>query len=172
MTVKPDIPASRLAGRKGALAGAAAAIMAAGLAGHEGVRLVAYSDPIGIPTICLGQTKGVRLGQTATLEQCIAWAGKDAMRAVEIVLDCNPATDFTPHQLAAFADIAYNVGPRPVCDLASSTMARLLRENRAADACLEFPKWNKARAAGVLVPLPGLTKRRAHNMQTCRTGGA
>jgi GH24 family phage-related lysozyme (muramidase) len=169
---RPDLPQSKFKGRKGVLAGAAAAIMAAGLAGHEGVRLVAYSDPIGIPTICLGQTAGVKLGQVATLEQCQAWAGKDAMRAVEIVLDCNPNTDFTPHQLAAYADIAYNVGPRPVCDLQSSTMARLLHANKAAEACREFPKWDKARLAGRMVALPGLTKRRAHNMQTCMRGEA
>jgi site-specific DNA-methyltransferase (adenine-specific) len=111
-------------------------------------------------------------GQTATLEQCLAWAGKDAMRAVEIVLDCNPNTDFTPHQLAAFADIAYNVGPRPVCDRKNSTMARLLEQNRALDACYEFPKWNKARLAGVLTPFPGLTKRREANKAQCLTGVA
>jgi lysozyme len=172
MNVTPTVPPSKFGGRKGQLAGAAAALMAVGLAGHEGVRLVAYSDPIGIPTICLGQTAGVKLGQSATLEQCLAWAGKDAMRAVEIVLDCNPNTEFTPQQLAAYADIAYNVGPRPVCDLRNSTMARLLHDNRAQEACFQFPRWNKARLAGVHVALPGLTKRRAHNMAMCLQGAA
>lgn len=169
----PTAPASKFgASPKGKLAAAAVALMTAGLAGHEGVKLVAHSDPIGIPTICLGQTKGVKLGQTATLEQCLAWAGKDAMRAVEVVLDCNPNTDFTPHQLAAYADIVYNIGPYPVCDRKRSAMARLLEQNRALDACFEFPKWNKARLAGVLTEFPGLTKRREANKAQCLTGVA
>jgi lysozyme len=40
------------------------------LAGAEGLRTVAYKDPVGIPTICFGETKDVQLGQTATAEEC------------------------------------------------------------------------------------------------------
>ena len=50
---------------------------ATGMAGvlvsnFEGRSLVAYLDPVGIPTICEGVTRGVRLGQAKTPAQCDA----------------------------------------------------------------------------------------------------
>ena len=36
----------------------------------EGLRQVAYRDPVGIPTICFGSTRNVHMGDTATVEQC------------------------------------------------------------------------------------------------------
>lgn len=40
------------------------------LAGAEGLSTVAYRDPVGIPTLCFGYTRGVEMGDTATPEQC------------------------------------------------------------------------------------------------------
>ncbi|HHP7177414.1 TPA: glycoside hydrolase family protein, partial [Pseudomonas aeruginosa] len=50
----------------------AVAIASALVAAHEGRSLVAYVDPVGIPTICEGITAGVRLGDRATPQQCDA----------------------------------------------------------------------------------------------------
>lgn len=153
------------------IAGAAALVMAA-LPAKEGVRYVAYSDPVGVPTLCMGHTKGVKLGMTATHEQCLAWAGQDVMAALNDVRRCHPELAFTPEQLAAFTDGVFNLGPKLVCDTKNSTMARLLKAGDIEAACREFPKWNKGRVLGVLVALPGLTKRRAHNMAQCLEGSA
>lgn len=37
---------------------------------HEGLRTNAYLDPVGIPTICFGETLGVSMGDTATVAEC------------------------------------------------------------------------------------------------------
>ena len=37
---------------------------------NEGLSLTAYKDSAGIPTICYGETKGVKMGQRATLSDC------------------------------------------------------------------------------------------------------
>lgn len=149
------------------VAAAAASIATAAAVGHEGMKLVAYYDPVKIPTICVGRTQNVHMGDIATREQCMTWLGQEVMEAVEQVQRCHPNVDFTPQQLAAFADITYNVGPRPVCDITQSTMARKLAANDVAGACREFPKWDKARIFGSLRPIPGLTKRRAANQALC-----
>ena len=46
------------------------------MAGAEGLRTVAYKDPVGIPTACFGETQGVRLGQTYTVEECRQMLGQ------------------------------------------------------------------------------------------------
>lgn len=152
--------------------GTAAALVLGALPAREGVRYVAYSDPVGVPTICLGHVKGVKLGMTATHEQCMAWAGEEVMGAIAQIRHCHPKLEFTAPQLAAFTDGVYNLGAKLVCDRVNSTLARKLYAGDIAGACLEFPKWNKGRIAGVLVPLPGLTKRRAANMAQCLEGSA
>lgn len=152
--------------------GTAAALVLGALPAREGVRYVAFSDPVGVPTICLGRTKGVKLGMTATPEQCKAWTGEDVMQALNEVRRCHPNLEMTAPQIAAFTDGVYTAGSKMVCDRVNSTMARKLYAGDIEGACREFPKWDKGRVAGVLVPLPGLTKRRAANMAQCLEGSA
>lgn len=75
---------------------------------NEGLSLTAYKDSAGIPTICYGETKGVKMGQRATLSDCqkqlIQSAGGHAK-----------ALDGLPMQLSDVAllgalDFTYNVG--------------------------------------------------------------
>jgi lysozyme len=57
------------------VARAAAPWAAAGaifVAGWEGVQLVAYKDPIGIVTVCAGETRGVKMGDRYTMAECQA----------------------------------------------------------------------------------------------------
>lgn len=150
--------------RAGALALAVALAMPA-----EGLRQVAYRDPVGIPTICFGSTKGVKMGDTATLEQCKALLTEEMLVAIDQVERCVPGLE--PQVLAAFADAVYNMGPTIACNPAQSTAARLLRAGDTEAACRQLPRWDKARVAGVLVPLPGLTKRRHAEMQVCLSKG-
>jgi len=60
-------------------------------------------------------------------------------------------------------------------DMQQAAREKTIQKLKAGDieaACREFPKWNKGRVLGVLVALPGLTKRRAHNMAQCLEGSA
>lgn len=75
---------------------------------NEGLSLTAYKDSAGIPTICYGETKGVKMGQRAMLSDCqkqlIQSAGEHAK-----------ALDGLPMQLSDVAllgalDFTYNVG--------------------------------------------------------------
>lgn len=75
---------------------------------NEGLSLTAYKDSAGVPTICYGETKGVKMGQRASLSDCqkqlIQSAGEHAK-----------ALDGLPVQLSDVAlvgsiDFIYNVG--------------------------------------------------------------
>jgi len=127
----------------------------------EGLRQYAYYDPVGILTICYGDTNNVVPGQYATLTECKQRLDKEMLYAIEQVDRCVP--DLPDNVLAAFADAAYNIGPRIACDTHRSTAARLLESGRIEEACKQLPRWNKAGG----VELPGLTKRRNQEMELC-----
>lgn len=136
----------------------------------EGLRRIAYYDPPGILTACRGHTgPDVQAGKVYSLAECDAWLDADMRKAVNQVDTCAPGL---PVQvLAAFADAAYNLGPAIACDPAHSTAARKLRSGDLVGACTELPRWDKARVAGVLVALPGLTARRNKEKALCLSGG-
>ena len=145
--------------------GLAVAIAAAIAIPAEGLRQYAYYDPPGILTVCYGSTSGVIAGKRYTMDECKARLDRDMLHAVEQVDRCAPNAPV--NVLAAFGDAVYNIGPRIACDTTASTAARKLQGQDWAGACRELPKWDKARIGGVLVPLPGLTKRRAKEMALC-----
>jgi len=132
----------------------------------EGLRTKAYRDPVGIPTICFGSTKGVKLGDVATPEQCKSMLSAEMLQSIDAVDRCVPGLPV--NVLAAFADAAYNLGEKIACDTTRSTAARKLKAGDFVGACNELPKWDKASMPGLgLVPLPGLTKRRALERELC-----
>lgn len=149
-------------------AAGAAAIAVALAAPMEGLRQVAYRDPVGIPTICFGATKGVHMGDTATVAECKARLTEEMLAAVAQVEACAPDAPGTV--LAAFGDAAYNLGPRVACDTQHSTAARKLQAKDWAGACAELLRWDKASVGGVMVSLPGLTKRREAERDLCMRG--
>jgi len=134
----------------------------------EGLRQWAYRDPVGILTVCYGSTKSVEKGREYSLEECRVRLSGDMNEAIEIVEKCQPG--LPEPVLAAFSDAVFNMGPRVACDKFNSTAARHLAAGNIKAACQELPRWNKARVAGVLVPLPGLTKRRAAESSLCMSG--
>jgi len=134
----------------------------------EGLRQIAYRDPVSIWTVCYGTTgPDVVKGKVYSLQECKALLTRDMLNAVEEVNQCVP--DAPPFVLAAFGDAAYNLGSKIACNKQVSTAARKLAAKDWAGACRELPKWDKASIGGVLVPLPGLTKRRAKEMELCLT---
>lgn len=75
---------------------------------NEGLSLIAYKDSAGIPTICYGETKGVKMGQRASLSDC-------QKQLIESAGEHAKALDGLPMQLSDVAligsvDFIYNVG--------------------------------------------------------------
>lgn len=155
---------------KGKRVGTAVALAAAIAIPAEGLRQWAYYDPPGILTVCYGSTTDVLKGVKYSLDECKARLDADMLAAVQAVERCVPGLPVPV--LAAFGDAVYNIGPTVACDTARSTAARLLKAGDLAGACQQLPRWNKARVAGAMVELPGLTKRRAAEMALCMEGAA
>lgn len=110
----------------------------------------------------------MKKGVKYSLDECKALLSKDMLTAMEAVDRCHP--DLPVPVLAAFGDAVFNMGPTVACNKAQSRAAQYLYVGNYAAACNELPKWNKARVAGVLVALPGLTKRRAAEQALCLEG--
>ncbi len=148
---------------------AAAAIATAIAVPAEGIRQYAYYDPPGILTVCRGHTgPDVIRGKKYSLKECDQYMNADMRKAVLIVDKCQPGLPV--EVLAAFSDAVYNLGPKIACDRTQSTAARMLKSGDFLGACNQFPRWNRAKIAGVMVPLPGLTSRRALEQEVCLTG--
>ena len=148
--------------------GTAVALAAAIAIPAEGLRQWAYYDPPGILTVCYGSTTDVQKGKKYSLDECKARLDADMLAAVQAVDRCAPGLPVPV--LAAFGDAVYNIGPTVACDTSRSTAARLLKAGDLRGACDQLPRWNKARVAGAMVELPGLTKRRAKERELCLEG--
>ena len=153
---------------KGKRVGVAVALAAAIAIPAEGLRQWAYYDPPGILTVCYGSTTNVQKGVKYSLDECKARLGSDMLAAVQAVDRCAPGLPVPV--LAAFGDAVYNIGPTVACDTSRSTAARMLKAGDLAGACDQLTRWNKARVAGAMVELPGLTKRRAKERELCLEG--
>lgn len=133
----------------------------------EGCELEAYLDVAGIPTIGWGHTgPEVKLGQRITQAEADRLFDRDTDRfeaAVERLATRRPSDG----QFAALVSFAYNVGEGA---LAGSTLLRKHNSGDFAGAAAEFGKWNKARVGGKLVPVKGLTRRRAAEAELYRGG--
>lgn len=137
----------------------------------EGLRQYAYYDPPGILTVCRGHTgPDVVKGKRYTIQECDAFMSADMKKAVEAVDRCVPG--LPEPVLAAFSDAAFNLGPIVACDTKHSTAARLLKAGQLTAACHQLPRWDKAKVAGIMIALPGLTKRRVLERDLCLTGTA
>lgn len=139
-----------------------AAVAVALVAGFEGLRTVAYLDPINVPTLCFGETRGVKLGDVATAEECRAMLGNRLAEFSAGVDRCltRPVPD---PSYVAFLSFAYNVGTGAFC---GSTLLRKANAGDLRGACDELLRWDRARG----VRLPGLTKRRQEERALCLQG--
>lgn len=123
----------------------------------EGLRLKAYKDSVGIPTIGYGHIRGVKMGQEITEAQAEEYLRadlEDAEKAVERLCSAK----LTDNQFAALVSFVFNLGAGA---FEGSTLRRKLNLGAYSEAAEQFAKWNKARVRGVLTALPGLTRRRA-----------
>lgn len=141
----------------------AAAIAAAIAIPAEGLRQYAYFDPPGVLTVCYGTTgNDVIKGKRYSMDECRNLLERDMLAAIETVERCHPG--LPDNVLAAFGDAVYNIGPTVACN---STASKYLDMGQINYACDQLLRWDKARVAGVMVKLPGLTKRREKERELC-----
>jgi lysozyme len=147
----------------------AAAVVAIGLvSGFEGLRTYAYRDPVGIPTICFGETRGVKMGDHKTEAECKTLLGDRLIEHEAGMRKCLKDPDGIPiNPYIAALSLTYNIGQGAFC---GSTVRKQLDARNWRAACDAFLAWDKARVAGVLVRLPGLTKRRQAERALCLKG--
>ena len=112
--------------------------------GHEGVRLKAYLDSKGIPTIGVGTIRypnGVRvkLGDTCTLAQAMSWLTKD-LNQFEKAINTDVTVPLSQTQFDALADFVYNIGGYA---FHTSTLLKKLNRKDYVGAGAEFVKWTK-----------------------------
>lgn len=151
---------------------AAATVIATAIAiPAEGIRQVAYYDPPGVLTVCRGHTgSDIDPRKKYSLQECDQFLTQDMKSAINQVERCVPG--LPAPVLAAFGDAVFNMGSTIACNKTNSTAARLLASGRIKEACEQLPRWNKAKVFGVLVELPGLTKRRNAEKDICLQGAA
>ena len=139
-------------------------VVVALVGGFEGLRTVAYKDPVGIPTICFGETKNVRMGMTATVEECKAMLTESLVEHERGMAKCLRDPDSIPDKTyGAFLSFTYNVGVGAFC---KSTLARMANAGNLRGACDQLLRWT--RAGGI--KLPGLVKRREAERELCLAG--
>ena len=137
--------------------------------------LDAYLDIAGIPTICDGDTHGVRMGMRETEEGCRERLERQIINHARPVIACVPdlAKPERVNQLIASVSLAYNIGPgRRLADgrwqggFCGSTAARRFNAGQWLAGCDAMLMWNKA--GGKVVR--GLELRRQRERDLCATG--
>lgn len=124
---------------------------------HEGLRLRAYRDAVGIWTIGYGHTgPEVQPGMEITEAEAESILREDVMQA-ESCIEEHVAVDLTQGQFDALCSFIFNLG----CGaFERSTLLRLLNEGDYAGAAQQFGRWVNAGGK----PLPGLVKRRGDEL--------
>lgn len=129
---------------------------------HEGCRLNAYQDSVGIWTIGYGTIEypngfKVKKGDIITQKEADFFLEHNANEKyaaikgyIKIVLNEN--------QLTAIMSLVYNIGVGGF--LTSTVLKKINNENPEAEIRAAWALWNKGRIKGELKELPGLTSRR------------
>ena len=103
----------------------------------EGLRLTAYRDAAGVPTIGYGHTKGVRMGDRISEEEARRLLRQDVADVERQVKAMRVAS--SEGQLDALVSFAFNVG---IGRLRRSTLLRLIREGGTKQQIQrEFKRW-------------------------------
>lgn len=130
----------------------------------EGLWLVAKPDRLahGIPTVCFGETEGVKIGDRYTKEQCEQMLANKLPRYLNEIDRCIkvPISDRTR---ASYLSFAYNVGSGGFC---RSKALKLLNAGKARASCEALRPWNKS--GGKF--RQGLANRREREIKMCLAG--
>ena len=136
-----------------------------GIASHEGYRGEAYIPvPGDVPTIGFGSTTnsdGSRIApaQRTNPVAALKRLGEHVEVFEEAVKRCAPVP-MHQYEFDAYVSLTYNIGSNAFC---KSTLAKKLITYDYEGACKEILKWDKFKGNA----LPGLTKRRVEEYNTC-----
>ncbi|MCI8212595.1 hypothetical protein AUC61_23980 [Pseudomonas sp. S25] len=134
----------------------------------EGNPLVAYLDVGGVPTVCGGVTKGVRLGDVETPAGCQRRNAEAIAVGLADVERCALTPKPMPETMkAAWGLFAYNVGGGNFC---ASTAVKLLRAGDFPAACAQLDRWRFVAGKDCRLAssgCPGIIHRRALERTLC-----
>lgn len=152
-----------------AVAAMAAALATSGIKPDEGKSNVTYLDIAKVPTACYGHTGSDvgPVGTTRTDAQCDALLLKDVQIEQAGAAKCVPGLTSRPYQWAASTRLAHNIGVAAFC---RSGAAIHFNRGDWPGGCDLFLPWDKARVAGKLVAVRGLSLRRQRERAQCLTG--
>ena len=118
----------------------------------EGCELESYRCSADVSTIGYGHTKGVSDGDSCTQDEADQMLTDD-LEEFEGYVDKLVTVDLEQNQFDALVSWVYNLGPT---NLSSSTMLKVLNEEKYNEVPNQIRRWNKA-GGNVL---DGLTRRR------------
>jgi lysozyme len=147
------------------IAGASAtclALCAGVVTNFEGERLKTYRDVIGIPTYCVGETRGAQMGKTYTHAECQGILEARLKEFADGVAGC-VAVPMSDDRYAAMISFSYNIGTGAFC---KSSVVRLLNEGKGKEACDHMLAYDRA-GGRVIV---GLKHRREAEHKLCMQG--
>ncbi|MES0880497.1 lysozyme [Roseibium sp. SCP14] len=148
-------------GRKTGTVGAAAIAL---VGAWEGLRLTAYRDVVGVPTVCYGETYGVKLGDKYTKAECDAMLMRSLRKHEAGMRKCLKNPDAIPGKsYVAFVSLTYNIGVGAFC---RSTARKRLNRGDVRGACNAAKWFNKAGGRTI----KGLVNRRAAEHRLCLEG--
>lgn len=163
----PSKAESLNAGRHAATEAETLAIAVPFIAKEEGMRNWAYLDAVGVPTICIGSTRGVKLGMYKTDAECFALFRVEVAEhrngLHQYFTDATIDTRLPATRDAAYTSAAFNVG---VAGIGKSTATRRLNAGDVAGGCQALTWFDKA---GKRV-LRGLFERRQREKKLCVDG--
>jgi lysozyme len=131
--------------------------------GFEGCWLTAKPDKLayGIPTVCHGETEGVKIGDTYTRSECTEMLAKKLPRYWNEIARCIKV-ETSDHEKIAYTSTSYNIGSAGFC---RSTIVRKLNAGDHIGACNALMAF--VHAGGKYVQ--GLANRRAKERTICLT---
>lgn len=152
---------------KGRVAAVALSLSMAGagaIVAHEGLRKVAYVDPVGVVTVCAGHIATAKLGQVKTDAECAELLKQDVKHAEQAVRRL-VKTPVTQEQFDALVSFVFNIGET---SFAKSTLLKKVNAFDCWGAGKEFVRWTYAGGQ----QLPGLVVRRQSERKQWETGCA
>lgn len=144
----------------------------------EGKSNAAYLDPVGIPTICYGDTAGVQLGDIKTDEECEELLLEKQLETALFIAEKTDVFAISEQEFGAYIDLVYNIGGG---NFARSTLLEKLNVGDRRGACEQLPRWSCAAVPpdtkGIIEScgngryrLRGLLKRRKAEEALCLSG--
>lgn len=131
------------------------------VAPFEGKENKAYIDPVGIVTVCFGNTgKEAVLGKSYTDDQCLDQMAEDLKQHDKQLMSVVKVPFKSDYQHAAMLSFVYNAG---IGNFSSSTMLKKLNAKDYDGACQELTKWVYAKKK----MLRGLVIRRSVEFRYC-----